>query len=811
MNTAEFAELIGATVIGNSPTDREMETLNVSIDSRSLHNDRSTLFFALTGAIHDGHDYIENLEQKGVRFFVVSKLVKRSSDSVFFLVSNTLEALQGYAAWVRRQVCFPVIAITGSRGKTIVKEWLNYLLSKRYRVIKSPKSYNSQIGVPLSVFGIQKSHSLGIFEAGISTKGEMQHLEKILKPAVGILTNIGEAHKEGFDSHTQKIQEKLKLFQGCEKVVLEYDEEVIQILESVKELWTWSFSNPKAMVFIEKTAPKWCKIHWKGESFELEVPFGDAMSLENTASCLTCLLAINMSKEFIQKGILNLYPVELRLQVKNGKNGCILIDDSYNSDYQSLKIALDFLEKHKGSNEKTIILSELFQSGFTQKELYEKVLDILSNYKVSRIIVIGEGIAKWMSTHSRVTAYETTEVFLQKTEANDFVDETILIKGARNFRFDRIVSLLEEKTHETVLEVNLSALRKNLNFYRSKVNAKTKIMVMVKAFGYGNGSFEIAKLLSHEQVDYLGVAFADEGVALRKAGIQTPIIVMNPEESAFSSMIAYDLEPEIYSLRVLKAFLKKSREKNAYRYPIHLKIDTGMHRLGFLPEEYDNLVAVFQNTNVLEVKSIFSHLAVSDEPSEKEFTLKQFAKFKTACDKISKELEIQPIRHILNTSGIFNYPTYQEDMVRIGIGLYGIGNSEEEQKHLEVVGTLKTIILQLRDVEEGESVGYGRRYVATRKTRIATLPIGYADGISRLLGNGTGRVYLNGQYAPIVGAVCMDMLMVDVTHISCKEGDEVELFGTDISVVEIATQIGTTPYEIMTGISQRVKRIFFEE
>jgi len=522
------------------------------------------------------------------------------------------------------------------------------------------------------------------------------------------------------------------------------------------------------------------------------------------------MLFLKYSTKDIQERIEQLYPIELRLQAKKGINNCLLIDDSYSSDYQSLQIALDFLEQQKLHSKKTIILSDVFQGGLPLNELYHKVASAIKSNKINRIITIGETISGYLNELPNVISFPNTNDFLKQFNLNSFENETILIKGARNFYFDEIVVVLEEKNHETVLEINLDALSHNLNFYKSKLSPKTKIMVMVKAFGYGNGGYEIAKLLEHNNVDYLGVAFADEGIALRKAGIKVPIMVLNPENSSFHAMIAYDLEPEIYSITGLQAFLKIAKQQNIISYPIHLKVDTGMHRLGFESHELPELKKLLKNNNFIEVKSIFSHLAASDDITFKEFTELQFNRFEKFYKELISVLHKKPIRHILNTSGILNYPHYQMEMARLGIGLYGAGNSTVENKHLQNVSTLKSIISQIRTVENDESIGYSRKYIVREKTKVATIPIGYADGIRRAWGNGVGYILIHNQKAAILGNICMDMLMVDVTSINCNPGDEVIIFGEQLRVYEIAEKTNTISYEILTGISQRVKRIFYK-
>ena len=792
----------------------DMDIDNVSIDSRSLQNNVSTLFFALSGQNRDGHSYISELIGKGVLNFVVTHIpAENRGKANFFVVDDTLKALQDFAMYYRKLFNFPVIAITGSSGKTIVKEWLNYLLSPDYNIIRSPKSYNSQVGVPLSVIGINARHNLGIFEAGISLPGEMEKLEPIIRPTIGVLTNIGKAHDEGFSNRREKIQEKLKLFANVSTLILQKNEAVESELDPSISTFSWSYEDG-ADVTIGKSQSfgnTLLDISRDNTFFEIQIPFDDEPSVENAINSLMVLLHLGYSHDVIRERMAGLYPVELRLQVKNGMNGCTLIDDSYSSDYQSLKIALDFLEQHKTHSKKTIILSDVFQSGFDSEELYRKVAKLLSEHDISQVIGIGETISRELADFPNFYPYATTQEFLAHYKATSFDHETILVKGARSFRFDEIVVFLEEKTHETVLEINLNAIVHNLNFYKSRLKPETKVMVMVKAFGYGSGSYEIAKALSHQKVDYLGVAFADEGIALRNAGISTPIIVMNPERTTFAAMAAYNLEPEIYSAKELKAFIAMAQQKNLSNYPIHIKLDTGMHRLGFMESQLDELIDILHNNNLVSVKSIFSHLSSSDVSEYRDFTLGQIANFEVWSQKIMDALEIDPLRHILNTSGIYNYPQAQYDMVRLGIGLYGVGNDTKEDSQLETVGTLKTVILQIKDILPGESIGYSRSFIAKANMRIATLPIGYADGIPRAWGNEKGFVTINSKRAVITGTISMDMMMVDVTGIDCKEGDRAIIFGESPSVTEIAQALGTIPYEILTSISQRVKRVFYKE
>ncbi|WP_396140124.1 bifunctional UDP-N-acetylmuramoyl-tripeptide:D-alanyl-D-alanine ligase/alanine racemase [Flavobacterium sp.] len=788
---------------------------SISIDSRSLQNDENTLFFALYGPNHDGHLFIEELIAKGVSHFVVRKIPEGLElKAKFLIVEDTLDALQKFAAYYRSQFDFPIIGITGSNGKTIIKEWLNFLLSPDYNIIRSPKSYNSQVGVPLSILGINEKHNLGIFEAGISQMHEMDKLQKIIQPTIGILSNIGSAHDEGFSSVAEKIKEKLKLFISVNVLILNKNKTICAFINPKIKQFSWCSDDKSADVFItKKNIGEVTELHvtYREDTFPITIPFQDQASIENAIHCMMVMLYFGYNHKVIQARMALLYPVEMRLKVKNGIYNCTLIDDSYSSDFQSLKIALDFLENQKQHKKKTLILSDIFQSGLGNEELYSLVSQLIISNKINRVIGIGETITQYKNKFINCITFKNVSDFTNAFEKLNFENETILIKGARNFHFEEIVSMLEEKTHETVLEINLNAISHNLTFYKSKLDPKTKMMVMVKAFGYGNGGFEIAKLLEHHKVDYLGVAFADEGISLKNAGIRVPIMVLNPETTSFAAIIQHHLEPEIYSVKGLKAFLKIAEQKKLKHFPIHIKIDTGMHRLGFEEDNLEDLIQILKGNETVQIKSILSHMATSDDLNHDTFSKSQIALFEKLSTKIQTELNIKPIRHILNTSGITYYPEAQYDMVRLGIGLYGISNDEEEQKELENVGTLKSVISQIRTIDKGESVGYGRRFIADRSTKVATIPIGYADGIRRSWGNGVGYVTINGKQAKIIGSICMDMLMVDVTDIDCKEGNTVIVFGENPTVPFMAKQLNTIPYEILTSISQRVKRVFFRE
>ena len=788
---------------------------NVSIDSRSMVNSATTLFFAINGLHHDGHKYVKNLIEKGVQNFVVERIPEEVfSGANFFVVKNSVTALQEFAAFYRKQFHFPIVGITGSNGKTIVKEWLSFLLSPDFNIARSPKSYNSQVGVPLSVLTINENHNFGIFEAGISTIDEMQQLQKIILPTIGIFTNIGSAHDEGFIDLAQKIKEKLKLFSDVEVLIYNQNKTIKLFLDPKIKTFTWSSTDHQADVFMQKTlanASTELKIKFGAIIFDIKIPFNDDASIQNSMQCIAMLLYLKYDIAVIQSRMAQLFPIEMRLKIKMGSNNTTLIDDSYSADFESLKIALDFLENQDQFKKKTLILSDIYQSGLDDNELYGKISQLIVANKVSRVVVIGKIIAQFQSKFPNCTTFFSTQEFLENLQYLKFSNETILIKGARNFGFEKIVAALEQKNHETVLEINLNAISHNLNFYKSQLHKNVKIMVMVKAFGYGNGGVEIAQLLQHHNVDYLGVAFADEGISLRQAGISMPIMVLNPEISSFAAIVKNNLEPEIYSIKGLTAFLKTVEQHKLQHFPIHIKLDTGMHRLGFEAQQLHELLEILKKTTAVAVKSILSHLATSDDLDNKTFAEKQIYLFTEMSTHICTELQIDPILHILNSSGISNFPAAQFNMVRLGIGLYGISNNQKEQHFLENVSTLKSVVSQIKTIPKGDSVGYGRKFIANKLTKIATIPIGYADGIARLWGNENGFVSINNHKATIVGSVCMDMLMVDVTQIQCSEGDTVIVFGKSPTVQEIAKKTKTIAYEVLTNVSQRVKRVFYRE
>ncbi len=813
----QLSEILSA-INAKSKLVKETVISNVFIDSRNILNAKDSLFFAISGKNNNGHNYIEELIERGVQNFVVEagvNIVQKPACN-YLVVENSLKAFQQFAAWHRSNFNLQVVGITGSNGKTIVKEWLFYLLDGEKTIVRNPKSYNSQVGVPLSVNLIENNHELGVFEAGISMPGEMANLEKIVQPEMGIFTNIGDAHQENFESVSQKISEKLKLFIHCKQLIYSSDYELIDaevkcgFAKKGITIFTWS-KNKKADLTItkiiqEKKFTRITGIH-NGQPSEIKIPFVDDASIENAIHTWAFLLANDFFTAETGQKFESLPPIGMRLELMQGINGCSIINDTYNSDLNSIKIALDFLKRQKQHENKCLIISDILQSGENSEILYQKLNDLITSSKVNRVIGIGSKISKHFAEYIRTAKFfrNTTE-FLESKLIHEFENEAILIKGAREFEFEKISEVLQQKTHRTVLEISLEALENNLNYFRSLLKPETKVLIMVKAFSYGSGSHEIAHFLEHQRVDYLGVAFTDEGVALRKAGVNLPIIVMNPEEGSFRSIINYNLEPEIHNFRSLEKFHQTIEQTVRGLYPVHIKIDTGMKRLGFDTEEMDELIKALQKHRYLEPQSVFSHLVAGAELEHHEFSLLQIEKFQKASDYLQKFCKRQLLRHILNSGGIENYPEAQFDMVRLGIGLYGI--SAREGGKLQNISTLKSHVSQIRQVKKEETIGYGRAGILKRDSRVAILPIGYADGLNRKLSNGVGYVIIKGEKAPFVGNICMDMCMVDVTDIETSEGDGVIVFGEEIPITEIAEKLGTIPYEVLTSVSQRVKRVY---
>ncbi len=821
----EIAEIIQADFISNDPDSVRVK--DILIDSRRLIHPENCMFFALVSKRNDGHKYVEKLYAAGLRIFVISKQAERCNscpDAHFFVVDDTLEALQRISAAHRNSFQVPVVGITGSNGKTIVKEWLFQLLSKDKKIVRSPKSYNSQIGVPLSVWQMNTTHELAIFEAGISEPEEMQSLQTIINPSIGIFTNIGQAHDENFISTLQKVGEKLTLFTKVDQLIYSADHKELQeviirsgILENIKTFsWGKNEANDLQIISIDKQG-KTTKIKAKlaDEPLEIQIPFTDDASIENAIHCWCFMLMQSYSQELIRERMMGLNPIAMRLELKEGVNNCTIINDAYNSDFNSLSIAIDFLNQQNQHRDKVLILSDILQSGKNEVDLYDEVASLLRQKNITHFIGIGSAISKQRSCFdSNSFFYPNTEAFLRNHSFAGFSNQSILLKGARKFEFEQISRRLQQKAHETVLEINLDALINNLNTFRSRLKKGTKLMAMVKAFSYGSGGFEIANMLQFHQVDYLAVAYTDEGIELRKAGITLPIMVMSPEEHAFDSMIKHQLEPEIFSFRALN-LLEKTIKRQAIPQnkpiKVHIKIDTGMHRLGFSEKEIPELTQRLQSNPMIYVQSVFSHLVGSDKPELDSFTHEQIERFDQMSDSIVKAFDHHILRHILNSSGILRFTDKTFDMVRLGIGLYGIGADPTQKQTLEQVTCLRSVLSQIRLVAAGDSVGYNRSFTATKNMRIGVVSVGYADGLMRHLGHGKLSLLVNGKAAPIVGDICMDMCMVDMEGIEAQEGDDVIVFDRNQPVSVLADAADTIPYEILSRISRRVKRVYYHE
>ena len=817
------ATLIGAQRLGRA----EARISFVLTDSRSLCFPEETLFFALRSNRNDGHQYISELYRRGVRCFVVEEVPTQATnqfgDANFLVVSSTLQALQCLAQRHRETFNIPVVGITGSNGKTMVKEWLYQLLSPQMVITRSPRSYNSQIGVPLSVWLLNSHSQLGVFEAGISQKGEMQALHNIIRPTIAVLTNIGSAHEENFSSAEEKCREKLRLFKGAQVMVYNADDEMVTRLlnetEHKGERLAWSVKNHDAAMRITKIdkQPTHTTIHYiykGGEPNCFSLPFIDDASVCNSIICATVGLHLGLDASTLNLRMSKLEPVAMRLEVKEGLNGCTLINDSYNSDINSLNIALDFMNRRPDHNgqKRTLVLSDILQSGLPDKELYQEVSNLAEQRGVQKFIGIGPKICANKACIALPERYFFNSVadFIRSDVFKTLHNEVVLLKGARSFGFDQLTEQMVKKVHETTLEVNLNAMVNNLNYYRSLMHPNTKLVCMIKADGYGAGAVEIAKTLQDHRADYLAVAVADEGATLRRNGITSNIMVMNPEMTAFKTIFDYDLEPEVYSFRLLEALIKAAEKEGITGFPVHIKLDTGMHRLGFDPDkDMPRLIERLHNQNALIPKSVFSHFAGADADEFDAFSQSQFERFDAGSKMLQAAFEHHILRHIDNSAGIEHFPQRQLDMCRLGLGLYGI--NPRNNAIINNVSTLRTTILQMREVKAGDTVGYSRRGTIEHNSVIAAIPIGYADGLNRKLGNRNGYCLVNNQPAQYVGNICMDVAMIDVTGIDCHEGDSVEIFGDNLPVTELSNVLQTIPYEVLTGISNRVNRVYFQD
>ena len=819
----KITTLIGARRIGHNDANIGW----ILTDSRSLCFPEETLFFAIRTQRNDGHNYIPELYRRGVRNFVVEQVPSGAGNELaeanFLKVTSTLAALQRLAERHRDEFDIPVVGITGSNGKTMVKEWLHQLLSPQMVVTRSPKSYNSQIGVPLSVWLLEKNTDIALFEAGISQTGEMQALRDIIQPSIGILTSIGQAHQENFRTMDEKCQEKLLLFHDAKTVIYNSDDEIVS--RSMRRSGfggkkiAWSKEDPQATLYIKEVETKdnitrVAYVFNQTTEGTYHLPFIDEASVECSLACAATALHLGIDPETLDIRMSQLEPVAMRLEVKEGQHGCTLINDSYNSDLSSLDIALDFMSRRPDHNgrKRTLILSDIQQSGQKPDKLYSIVSELAEKRGVDKFIGIGSVIAEHKDRISITEKHFFADVptFISSETFHALSDEVILLKGARQFGFDHITELLEQKVHETILEVNLNAVVANLNHYRSFMRPETKIICMVKADAYGAGAVEVAKTLQDHRVDYLAVAVADEGVTLRKNGITSNIIIMNPEMTAFKTMFDYDLEPEVYSFRIMDALIKAAEKEGITSFPVHIKLDTGMHRLGFDPEhDIDEVIERLHHQNAIIPRSVFSHFVGSDSNDFDRFSAHQFELFDKASTKLQEAFDHKILRHICNSAGIEHFPERQLDACRLGLGLYGIDSRDNHI--LNTVSTLKTTILQLRHVPKEETVGYSRKGILTRDSVIAAIPIGYADGLNRHLGRGHAYCLVGGKKAPYVGNICMDVAMIDVTDIDCKEGDTVEIFGEHLPVTVLSDILDTIPYEVLTGISNRVKKVYFQD
>ena len=824
----KITTLIGARRIGE--TDAQIGWLLT--DSRSLCFPEETLFFALKSTRNDGHRYIEDLYRRGVRNFVVEAKgiaeycpngsLTTMADANFLIVPSPLAALQRLAERHRDEFNIPIVGITGSNGKTMVKEWLYQLLLPSQKIVRSPRSYNSQIGVPLSVWLLNEQTEIGIFEAGISQPVEMMALRDIIQPTIGVLTSLGSAHQENFRSMEEKCLEKLELMHDTEAMVYCSDNDIvsrcIRRMQYKGEKIAWSQCDEQVALFVKRIENKGQSARityiWQGEENTYSIPFIDEASIEDTITCAAVALRLGLTPGQLADRMPKLEPVAMRLEVKEGQRGCLLINDSYNSDINSLDIALDFMQRREsaGSLTKTLILSDIFQTGTTPDKLYAQVSDLAVKRGINKFIGIGPELSAQADRIQIADKQFFADVnhFLSSDAFAALHHELILLKGARPFGFDQITEQLEQKVHETILEVNLNAVVENLNYYRSFLKPETKMVCMIKADGYGAGAVEIARTLQDHRVDYLAVAVADEGVTLRKAGITANIMIMNPEMTAFKTMFDYDLEPEVYSFRLLDALIKAARKEGITGWPVHIKLDTGMHRLGFDPvDDMDELIDRLKHQNAVIPRSVFSHFVGSDSDDFDSFSAQQFALFEAGSSKLQSAFSHKILRHIDNSAGIEHFPERQLDMCRLGLGLYGIDS--RDNRILNTVSTLKTTILQMHHVPAGETVGYSRKGKLDRDSVIAAIPIGYADGLNRHLGNRHGYCLVNGQKAEYVGNICMDVAMIDVTDIPCQEGDQVEIFGEHLPVTVLSDAIDTIPYEVLTGVSNRVKRVYFQD
>ena len=810
-------KITGGAGLGKDPGQAIAQ---ISIDSRQVLHPQQNLFVALKGAKADGISFVPELLNLGVSYFLVDDQTSIPSSwldrGYFIQVKDTRIALQSLATYQRVQFTKPVVGITGSNGKTIVKEWLGQVLSQQFAVAKSPKSYNSQVGVPLSIFGIQSYHQVALLEAGVSKTGDMDTLAKIIQPGLGIFTNIGSAHEEGFPDIKEKIAEKLKLFAGVNFLLYCKDhdllaQEIEQQLPTEKRI---SWSKKAGAEYLvswknQETHSRIVVMKSNGQTFTFQVPFTDQASLENVTHVILASLSLGQEVKSIQEGLSHLMPVDMRLTLKPGLNDSLLIDDTYNNDLAGLKVALEFLSQQRPKRSKILIISDLLQQGLPEK-VYKEVADLIQSYGIDQVIGVGTQIQHLETLLGKgVRTFSNTEQLLLELQPEQFQNDLILITGAREYTFERVVNRLQQRIHGTTLEINLNALTHNFNFYKRQLAPSTRVMVMVKAFAYGGGAAEIANHLQTLGADYLAVAYTDEGVSLRKQGIQLPIMVLNPVEESFDLLSQYQLEPVVFSPEFFRK-LGTYVQHQSLQLSIHLDLDTGMNRLGFEQEQLVELMDLIQQYPQLQLASVYTHLVGADEEVHDDFSLHQLQQFQEMSESICSILSYKPLRHALNSAGIVRYPDFQLDMVRLGIGLYGVEVTGKHDRSLKAVSTLKTTISQVKTLAAGATVGYSRKGSLPEGGRIATLALGYADGYDRRFSQGKGYVLIDSKKAPVIGNVCMDMVMVDVSAIpGVKAGDEAIVYGEEISLKELADCIGTIPYELLTNISGRVKRVYY--
>ena len=804
------------TIIG-SP---ECEITELAIDSRKVIRAEHTLFFAIETEKNDGHLYVRSLYQAGVRNFVITKVMNdfaQCLEANFLFVEDSLEALQQLAQNYRQQFHYPVIGITGSNGKTIVKEWLSMILSEKYRVVKSPDSYNSRIGVPLSVWNMSADHDIAVFEAGISRPNEMRTLADIIDPTIGILTNIGAAHAQFFPNNNRKIIEKLKLFQHVEVLIYHNDNEELNMIlqlpeyEGIRKV-SWGNAHSTYPVQMHAAPTEGTMITING--FDYTVPFIDSASLENATHVIVTLLVVGFKPEEINSQLHRLTHISMRLEILQGANHSVIINDTYSLDINSLSAALNFMDTQTQLAKKTLVISDFEQVGNLTEADFQHLNQELHHHHITKLVAVGSSFAhhRDMFDLDEVLCYPNTEMLLEHISDLRISYEIVLIKGAQNFHFEQVVKALQHKTHLTIMQVNLPALAYNLNYHRNRLRPDTKMVAMVKASSYGLGDVELVNTLVDQGVDYLAVAYTDEGVRLRKRRINTPIIVLGAEAHSFEVMVNHQLEPEIFNFFYLQQLEEVlARHPEISQFNIHIKVDTGMHRLGFDLQDLPRLIEVVKRNPKLHIASVFSHLAAAEDPAEDAFTRRQIALFGRMTDVLCSAFDYKILRHILNSAGIIRFPEAQFDMVRLGIQLYGCSEIPEMTTQLHNVVTLKTVITQIKNIPAGESIGYNRSWHLQRDTQVAIIPIGYADGYPRELSNGYGKVIVQGQKVPIIGKICMDMCMLDITGLRLHEGDEVIVYGEGNTVSEMAEAAKLISYELLTRISQRVPRVYVQE